>query len=473
MKSLKLWSPIILAGAMIVIAARFGTVPETPAWLDKFIHLDTIGHLALYFLLGLFVARYFSVGLRMGAVGTLVLTAAIAVTAGVCDEVHQMFVAGRNAEFRDLAPDLVGGLVAALIYLWISFVSRVVRQSNYAAEVRVGLIAGMAGVIVSAAVMVAIFGVFYSITVAPALAPAAQEAAGAGLPGRGDGNTVHASMTLAQVSAEPTKTVSKAAQSGSAGELEERLIRTVLQDVVHQMRRELSKQDREDPAKDTTHAQAAPDVSAVDNGAKTNVTDKVAHAVKQMISTPEAAAISPTVIAGAREKILAALRNNPGLQQREQGHALGAVEKPAERCDLVAVLAHPSNPVRELTLDQARKLFSGEYVNWSQVGGPNLPVKVITVSKRNEGVTENVKNHLKAPLAPDAVSLPLVSFIIPSVAQNKGAVGFLPVSNVEQLDFVAGHSAFKRIAIKSDNESPGRLPNRMALNTKTYPIMAE
>jgi len=112
-------------------------------------------------------------------------------------------------------------------------------------------------------------------------------------------------------------------------------------------------------------------------------------------------------------------------------------------------------------------------VNWSQVGGPDLPVKVITVRKRNADVEENIKNHLKAPLSPDAVIVPLVSFIIPSVAQAKGAVGFLPVANVEQLDFVAGHSAFKRIAVKTDTEGPGRLPNRMALNTRTYPIMGE
>ncbi len=43
---------------------------------------------------------------------------------------------------------------------------------------------------------------------------------------------------------------------------------------------------------------------------------------------------------------------------------------------LVAVVA-PQNPVRSLTVSNLEGIFSGRITNWSQVGGPNLPIRVI------------------------------------------------------------------------------------------------
>ncbi len=50
--------------------------------------------------------------------------------------------------------------------------------------------------------------------------------------------------------------------------------------------------------------------------------------------------------------------------------------------DAIAVIVHPSNPVRNLTLDQVRGIFSGKLTRWSQVGGPDWPIYVVT---REEG----------------------------------------------------------------------------------------
>lgn len=44
----------------------------------------------------------------------------------------------------------------------------------------------------------------------------------------------------------------------------------------------------------------------------------------------------------------------------------------------VAVITHPRNPVNQLTFDQLKKLYSGEYDNWKQVGGPDEPVRCLT-----------------------------------------------------------------------------------------------
>lgn len=44
--------------------------------------------------------------------------------------------------------------------------------------------------------------------------------------------------------------------------------------------------------------------------------------------------------------------------------------------DAVAIVTHPSNPVANLTTEQARSIFMGEITNWNQVGGNNAPIIV-------------------------------------------------------------------------------------------------
>lgn len=50
--------------------------------------------------------------------------------------------------------------------------------------------------------------------------------------------------------------------------------------------------------------------------------------------------------------------------------------------DGVAVIVHPSNPIRTLSIHQIREMFAGKVASWTSLGGPNLPVRLIT---REEG----------------------------------------------------------------------------------------
>ena len=45
--------------------------------------------------------------------------------------------------------------------------------------------------------------------------------------------------------------------------------------------------------------------------------------------------------------------------------------------DPLAVIIHPSCPVDTLSVKQLQGIFSGEITNWSDVGGPSQPIKVI------------------------------------------------------------------------------------------------
>ncbi|MFO7959253.1 MAG: phosphate ABC transporter substrate-binding protein [Candidatus Brocadiia bacterium] len=46
--------------------------------------------------------------------------------------------------------------------------------------------------------------------------------------------------------------------------------------------------------------------------------------------------------------------------------------------DGIAMIVHPSNPVGKLTLEQVRDIYMGRIKNWSQVGGPNRPIVMIS-----------------------------------------------------------------------------------------------
>lgn len=50
--------------------------------------------------------------------------------------------------------------------------------------------------------------------------------------------------------------------------------------------------------------------------------------------------------------------------------------------DAIAIIVHPSNPVTDLSLAQIRDIFAGRIVNWSDVGGTDEPIVVVT---REEG----------------------------------------------------------------------------------------
>jgi phosphate transport system substrate-binding protein len=50
--------------------------------------------------------------------------------------------------------------------------------------------------------------------------------------------------------------------------------------------------------------------------------------------------------------------------------------------DGLAVIVHGTNPVSNLTLEQIRQIFAGDTTNWSELGGPDAPIRLIT---REEG----------------------------------------------------------------------------------------
>ena len=58
--------------------------------------------------------------------------------------------------------------------------------------------------------------------------------------------------------------------------------------------------------------------------------------------------------------------------------------------DGLALIVHPSNPVRDLTVEQVRNIYLGQITNWRQVGGTNRPI-IIVSRDTNSGTYETFR----------------------------------------------------------------------------------
>ena len=53
--------------------------------------------------------------------------------------------------------------------------------------------------------------------------------------------------------------------------------------------------------------------------------------------------------------------------------------------DMLAVVVHPDNPVKQLTIEQLSGIFTGEITNWKEVGGNDVPI--LALSRENNSGT--------------------------------------------------------------------------------------
>lgn len=498
------WLPIVVLASIIVLSSELLLVPAGTPWFSAYMQLDSIAHFALYFVLGFFVARFLATGLRIRGLGVLILAGSLCASFGVLDEFHQMFLQGRGAEFRDVLWDLVGGSCGSLFYLVPAGLAKWIGEFLCSREVSLATVLGRAAVTLTLLVGVCVPTVVYADTIADFFTSLVHEGTryATGIIETYLEKSQSAPQTRqhltellryvetkkveiakavpAQAETQPETVTSKPKQ-------EVKLSASVAPEVVEKLKQEISLRLRAEIV-DELRSEVARELKAVEHNSDKpgSVRAMLAAAITSVAHRNSMGGTDwgTTTPAGQNgrvrspaDKVSRTPKASPGVINKRRTsvkpHLLGVGSREPEPCDLVAVIVHPSTTLSELTTDQVRKIFSGEYDNWMQVGGSDLPIKVVSVRKASGDLERSLIAHLGAPLTPKATRVPFLSFMVPIVSETEGAVGFLPVKNTEQLDFVAGHDAFKRIAIKRDDSAPAVTPNRMALNTGYYPIMKD
>jgi len=93
--------------------------------------------------------------------------------------------------------------------------------------------------------------------------------------------------------------------------------------------------------------------------------------------------------------------------------------------DGIAVIVHPSNPVDGLSIEQIKKIYTGEISNWSEVGGKNM--KVTVISRDSASGTFETFNELaldKEKVRADALLQVSNQAVAQAVSRTPGAIGY-------------------------------------------------
>lgn len=111
-------------------------------------------------------------------------------------------------------------------------------------------------------------------------------------------------------------------------------------------------------------------------------------------------------------------------------HKLRAFEIARTRAALVI---HPDNPIRTARLEDIGKILTGEISNWKQLGGPDLPIRIVAV-REGGGVLASVEARLLGAAhisAPDVIRVQVGTQIVRVVAQERGAIGITQLAIVQ------------------------------------------
>ena len=129
------------------------------------------------------------------------------------------------------------------------------------------------------------------------------------------------------------------------------------------------------------------------------------------------------MISGPLEAELALVRasHDASSINRLKGHQIDTTR--------VSFALHPSNPVRTASLETIQRILTGNIVNWREIGGPDLAIRVAFVAKGG-GVTHSVQGRLLdgRPIAA-AYLIPMATpeQVIKVVAQEPGALGIAQI----------------------------------------------
>lgn len=93
--------------------------------------------------------------------------------------------------------------------------------------------------------------------------------------------------------------------------------------------------------------------------------------------------------------------------------------------DALSVYLNPANPVRNLSLEQLRAVFSGAVTRWSEVGGPDREI-VVVVRPPSSGTYRFFRDHVlgNADYAGDAITATRTNDVVAAVRRQPWAVGY-------------------------------------------------
>jgi phosphate transport system substrate-binding protein len=98
----------------------------------------------------------------------------------------------------------------------------------------------------------------------------------------------------------------------------------------------------------------------------------------------------------------------------------------------IAVAVHPQNQVRQIDVDRLRRVLSGQITNWKELGGADLPIRIVAV-REGGGVQLSLEAALGTKLAAkDVIRVQIGSQVPKVVEQEPAALGLAQLGLVRK-----------------------------------------
>ncbi len=101
--------------------------------------------------------------------------------------------------------------------------------------------------------------------------------------------------------------------------------------------------------------------------------------------------------------------------------------------DCIVPVVHPSNPVKDFTLEQLKGIYMGTITNWKDVGGPDG--EIVVISRDTSSGTYEVweeKVMKKERVAPSALLQASNGAVAQAISKNKNAIGYLGIGYLDK-----------------------------------------
>lgn len=99
----------------------------------------------------------------------------------------------------------------------------------------------------------------------------------------------------------------------------------------------------------------------------------------------------------------------------------------------IAIVVHPANPLRNMTVREVKDIFSGELKNWSAVGGADKPITVL--SRKSSSTTRRGLEEAAMEgedFVKDAKQLENGKMMVQEVSKNPLAIGYVALPDLTE-----------------------------------------
>jgi phosphate transport system substrate-binding protein len=162
-------------------------------------------------------------------------------------------------------------------------------------------------------------------------------------------------------------------------------------------------------------------------------------------------------------------QSSRAMKQEEKDNAgkQGTLHEVIVAFDGLAAVVHPSNPVKEMTLQDLAKIYRGEITNWKDVGGNDANIVLLSRDTTSgthvffkEFVVQEDGKAKGAEFADQTMMMPSTQAIVDELTNNVNAIGYVGLGYLKP--------SITALGMKANADAPAVLPSVAAVQDNTY-----